>query len=143
MGWLSIKLLFTLVVVAASFMQRNPTARSLLAYDVAHVYLFNDIEYGPTLYAHCYSKDDDLGEQVLNWKESWDFSFGLDFFGGSEFYCRFKFNDESHLYPIYLQKRDQYNCFTCYWFITKNGPCRNPSNYTRNECHSWVGGVLG
>ncbi|KAI4331383.1 hypothetical protein MLD38_029574 [Melastoma candidum] len=137
MGWLSIKLLFTLVVLAASCI-------ASFAIDTAHIYIYNDIEYGPTLTVHCRSKDDDLGQRDIPPKFSWDFSFGLDMLTReTEIDCSFKFNDEAHLFPIYLQPRDEFDCMDCYWKITKAGPCRTDEDHNvAKPCDRWVGGVL-
>ncbi|KAI4342004.1 hypothetical protein MLD38_026668 [Melastoma candidum] len=93
-----IKLLFTLaIVVVTSFLPRNPVAVPIKRSDAdTHVYIYNELDLGPTLTVHCWSKDDDLGEQDLPPKFSWDFSFGLDAFGRTRFDCTFEWDDEVH-----------------------------------------------
>ncbi|KAF9624591.1 hypothetical protein IFM89_012013 [Coptis chinensis] len=53
----------------------------------ASVYLKNDIAENITLYAHCKSADNDLGKRILSYGQSFDWSFGINFFRTTLFWC--------------------------------------------------------
>ncbi|KAI4325425.1 hypothetical protein MLD38_030828 [Melastoma candidum] len=128
----SIKVLLTVMIVMTSAMLRNPNA----AFGRIHVHIYNFLDLGPTLTVHCWSKNDDLGEQELPPKDSWEFSFKLDFFGRTRFDCTFKWNDEVHRFPIYVQMRDNWACLNCTWVIYQAGPCRQNTG-SNDVCYHW------
>ncbi|KAI4325424.1 hypothetical protein MLD38_030827 [Melastoma candidum] len=120
------------MIVIATFILRSPTVVS----DRAHGYIYNKLDLGPTLTVHCWSKNDDLGEQDIPPKDFWQFSFGTDFFQRTRFDCTFKRNDEVHNYPIYVQTRDTWICGNCTWALYQSGPCRELEN--DKSCDHWA-----
>ncbi|CAI0418538.1 unnamed protein product [Linum tenue] len=74
---------------------------------------------------HCKSKDDDLGEHVLPYQQSFAWNFRPNFWQTTLFFCSFAWqgSGDSHSFDIYVQRRDQSRCVDCRWAITENGPC--------------------
>lgn len=130
----TIKLLHMSVVVMAMAvaLPRNQAA----CIDMHHVYIYNRLEIGPTLTVHCWSKDNDLGNQDIRPKDFWSFSFMLDISGNTQFNCTFKWNDETHRFPIYDQMRDRWACQICNWTINPVRPCRM-RDANNAACYSW------
>ncbi|XP_004517137.1 S-protein homolog 29-like [Cicer arietinum] len=95
-----------------------------------HVTITNKLETGTDLIVHCKSADDDLGVHVLHFDQLYGFSFGDTFFGITQFYCSFKWNNELKWFDIYISGRDE--CETCNWTIKQSGPC-----LSSNTCYEW------
>ncbi|OVA17451.1 Plant self-incompatibility S1 [Macleaya cordata] len=76
----------------------------------------NDISANTILTIHCKSKDDDLGEQKLSYKQYFSWRFRPNYWDTTVFWCNFWWYDSNgHLvqggYQVYKSKRDQYECF--------------------------------
>ncbi|XP_054806326.1 uncharacterized protein LOC129309002 [Prosopis cineraria] len=55
--------------------------------------------------------------------------------------CTFKWKDTSHLFPIYVDYRDNPYCLTeCTWSIKPDRPCRVDPNYSEiiYYCDTWI-----
>ena len=87
------------------------------------VSLTNNLEGKEDLNVHCKSKDDDLGQHLLHINQTFDWSFGPKFWGGTLFFCSFQWGKSPLLYlDAYVEKKD--TCEDCHWYIHKDGPCR-------------------
>ncbi|KAK9267160.1 hypothetical protein L1049_009580 [Liquidambar formosana] len=104
-----------------------------------HVKIKNQLRSGADLTVHCQSKDDDLGVQVLKIYHNFEFSFGTNILGGTRFYCRMQWQNESHYFDIYDQKRDSRACTEyCWWIVHEEGPCfLNPDGDYYDICFPW------
>jgi len=85
------------------------------------------------LTVHCKDKYHDLGTHILNYQDTYNFSFRPSFFWKVTLYfCRFVWEGEIHYFDIYKQNRDE--CVQCVWNIFKNGPCKMYPRY--NKCYA-------
>ena len=93
------------------------------------------------LIVHCKSKDDDLGVQTIHSGTFWSFSFKPNWFGGTDFYCKFQWSGSPQIYwfDIYEEKRDVHFCLDCHWSISPNasGPCRTSGETGESNCYEW------
>lgn len=90
-----------------------------------HVSIVNKLVENIDLTVHCKSKDNDLGIHVLHYGQSISWSFGLNYFGETRFYCSFQWNGgKLHWFDIYVERRDIGTCKTCDWFIVETSACR-------------------
>ncbi|KAJ4834837.1 hypothetical protein Tsubulata_041774 [Turnera subulata] len=90
------------------------------------VRVVNKLEDRQDLHLHCKSKDDDLGTQVVTPDGIWTFSFDPNFWGTTQFFCRFWWNGDSHWFHIYRASRhDPPLCpdENIIWEVKKTGPC--------------------
>ncbi|KAK6936533.1 Plant self-incompatibility S1 [Dillenia turbinata] len=88
------------------------------------VEIHNTIGPGVDLTVHCKSKDDDIGEQLLHFNDSFGFNFRPRFFfGGTLFFCSFKWGSEFKYFDVYDEDRDSDICHYCVWNIVPSGPC--------------------
>ncbi|KAE8687421.1 hypothetical protein F3Y22_tig00111022pilonHSYRG00714 [Hibiscus syriacus] len=55
----------------------------------ADVLIYNDLGYGTDLTLHCKSKNDDMGEQHLGYRNYFEFRFRPSIFMNTLFYCSF------------------------------------------------------
>ncbi|CAB4261978.1 unnamed protein product [Prunus armeniaca] len=72
------------------------------------------------LTVHCKSADDDLGKQLIHYGSTYGFHFRVNIFGGTQFYCSFKWPGQFHWFDIFIQDRD--HCKNCPWLIKADGP---------------------
>ncbi|CAN0842869.1 S-protein homolog 3 [Linum grandiflorum] len=90
---------------------------------------------------HCKSKQDDLGKKVIPKWQSWGWHFNPNLWGTTRFYCAFDWegNDGGwKWFDIYVDTRDQDECFDCKWVVTQRGPCRyNEEKNSYNICYDW------
>ncbi|KAG6629847.1 S-protein homolog 3-like [Carya illinoinensis] len=111
----------------------------------AHVRISNELDVGLDLKLHCKSEDNDLGEHLLHYNDSYyEFSFRPNLFGETLFYCSFEWNADDcpthHWFNIYEHNRDSPRCSECYWKVHLNGSCM--LNYDHNInlydlCYPW------
>ncbi|RDX94576.1 S-protein-like 2, partial [Mucuna pruriens] len=101
-----------------------------------HVYVKNALENGAELLLHCKSRDNDLGLQHLHHNESYEFSFKVNFFGTTQFYCSFQWGNNFHWFDIYIASRDD-RCKRCSWTVKQNGPCFSLPERTAEQCFPW------
>ncbi|XP_050909912.1 S-protein homolog 2-like [Lathyrus oleraceus] len=102
----------------------------------AHVNVTNSLKGNLDLTLHCNSGGPapiDLGIQVLKPGASFDWKTSFEI-NGRYYYCRFKWNTETHEYLIYRVDRD--TCRNCNWYITQSGPCKVQSP-NKSICDSW------
>ncbi|KAF5471121.1 hypothetical protein F2P56_011584 [Juglans regia] len=109
-----------------------------------HVRISNELDVGIDLKLHCKSGDNDLGEHLLHYNNSYyEFSFRPAVLGGTLFHCRFQWNVDDctalHRFDIYDARRDSVRCSECYWKVHLNGPCMlNYDDHNHYDlCYNW------
>jgi len=82
----------------------------------------------------CIVRNHDLGARILDYGETFEFSFSSNFFCEVPLYfCRFIWRGASHYFDIYNQNRDK--CVECMWNIFETGPCKVYPKYSK--CYAW------
>lgn len=105
-----------------------------------NVTILNDLGDGTDLKIHCQSHDDDLGEHVLKYQQSFGFHFRNNFFLVTIFNCQMSWNKESHSFDIYDAVRDRDYCGkggACNWSVRPTGPCLMVNKRVRFICYRW------
>ncbi|CAN8232421.1 unnamed protein product [Cochlearia groenlandica] len=102
------------------------------------VTITNDIGPGVALTIHCKSKDDDLGEHVLQPGQNFMFRFRPNWTESTIFTCSFKWSDQLKLFDIWTVPKDQAVCTNCNYSIKASGPCRS-GDYKKkfDKCFPW------
>ncbi|EEF45215.1 S-protein homolog 21 [Ricinus communis] len=91
-----------------------------------HVHIINDLTRH-TLNVHCKSKDDDLGPHLLQLGEEFHFTFRVNFWGTTLFWCNFKWGkNHGGDYHIFWYRDDLlYDCGyeqkNCIWSARNSG----------------------
>ena len=85
-----------------------------------HVMIINDLEEKLDLILHCKSGDDDLGEHLIHYDSTFEWSFRPNIFRTTLFYCSFQWKELPFKvwFDIYKYKIDQ-DCIQCNWIIKK------------------------
>jgi len=87
-----------------------------------------------SLTVHCREKHHDLGTHILNYGETYNFSFRPNIFWKVTLYfCRFIWIGADYSFDIYKQDRDE--CVQCIWNIFDRGACKIHPKH--NECYVW------
>ncbi|XP_021607741.1 S-protein homolog 5 [Manihot esculenta] len=81
------------------------------------VNITNNLGANIELNVHCKSKNDDLGQQQIPYKDFWYFKFRPNFWGTTLFYCSMNWEQISHWFNIYVDARDNPKCIICQWSI--------------------------
>ncbi|MCL7022715.1 hypothetical protein MKW94_026508 [Papaver nudicaule] len=90
----------------------------------------NDIDPNVPLTIHCWSSDDDLGEHILYYKQSFHWRFHVNIWQTTTFECDSSWHDpgngdqlHSMTFKAYRAKRDwEKNCVhDCLWSIRRDG----------------------
>ena len=104
----------------------------------AHVKVRNGLDGNLDLTLHCKSKDDDLGEKLLRYEQTFEFSFRpwTRLLATTLFYCSFRWQGACHWFDIYRKDRDKNICKDCDWTVTQAGPCRNDGP-GQLACYEW------
>jgi len=111
---------------------------SLLFLPTQHtdVIIINTLVGNQDLKIHCKSKDNDLGEHVLQKDQTFHWGFGISVFGNTLFFCSFQWgNSPLQHYDVYVENRDWLTCETCRWYIKEDGPCRYEHDHL--QCYNW------
>ncbi|OAY55432.1 hypothetical protein MANES_03G153800v8 [Manihot esculenta] len=102
------------------------------------VNITNNLGANIELNVHCKSKNDDLGQQQIPYKDFWYFKFRPNFWGTTLFYCSMNWEQISHWFNIYVDARDNPKCIICQWSIQAKGPCRfNCTSQNYDICFPW------
>jgi hypothetical protein len=103
------------------------------------VTITNTLSGNLDLNIHCKSGDDDLGPHLLHQGQSFSWSFGNNFFGGTLYFCSFQWNNEIHSFDVYDEDNDLLKCYksNCIWLIKQSGPCKVHPDEKHDECVSW------
>ncbi|KAJ7979695.1 Plant self-incompatibility protein S1 family [Quillaja saponaria] len=105
-----------------------------------HVHITQDLGPDVNLMVHCKSKDDDLGVHYLGFRQEYEISFRLTFWGKTLFFCGFNgFDGKLEYFDIYKVKRDgECGNLHCRWLIKHDGPCRfNAETGQYDICFPW------
>lgn len=82
------------------------------------VAILNNLSDNQDVKLHCQSKDDDLGVHVVPFNGTFEWSFRVNFWFTTLFYCQFTWRDASSTFNIYEAKRDDERCPTyCPWEV--------------------------
>ncbi|KAF7837365.1 Self-incompatibility protein [Senna tora] len=103
------------------------------------VRMTNDIGRDLVLTIHCRHEDEDLGEQVVQPRTNYEFSFIPNFWGTNLYTCQFSWEGGvSHFFDIFKMDRDYGHCTTCVWSIREYKPCRlNDQTHAFDDCFDW------
>ena len=130
--------------VAMSLITKTVILLSMLTLvwaDKVTVKITNTLEGKENLNVHCKSKNDDIGHHLLYYNQSFQWSFGPNFFWRTLFFCSFQWGNGDLLYfDVYIQNRDSFICSDdCHWYITKTGPCRYEDvvDSSVRKCYPW------
>ncbi|XP_028785456.1 S-protein homolog 29-like [Neltuma alba] len=95
------------------------------------VKVFNYLEHHQDLILHCRSEDDDLQPHRIGYGEHFEWSFRVNFFGRTQYYCSFQWPGAAlKWFDIYIGWRDDKLCDTCLWGIWEDRPCMlNTTDY--------------
>ncbi|CAL1414927.1 unnamed protein product [Linum trigynum] len=69
------------------------------------------------LIVHCQSKNDDLNAHAVPVGESFQWSFELNAFGGTFFWCKLAVQDKRLIFTAF----DHYGRYTVYWYVHDDG----------------------
>ncbi|XP_050216273.1 S-protein homolog 19-like [Mercurialis annua] len=134
-----LSLLITLLMFLVSFSDAFRLIRHKKTVNIT-----NDLDIGDfkDLILHCKSKNDDLGEHELVYKDSYSFTFRPDYWRTSQFFCFFKWEENNknrtEWFDIYIDERDKERGTICYWNIESPGPCMlNEATSKFDICFPW------
>ena len=87
------------------------------------VVILNNLPDNQEVTLHCQSQDDDLGIHVVPFNGTFEWSFRLNFWMTTLFYCQFTWRAASSTFNIYEAKRDgNIRCPTyCSWEVRDDG----------------------
>ncbi|PON40384.1 Self-incompatibility protein [Parasponia andersonii] len=130
-----------LFVLFVFLIATNVTEAGLL-YPKTEVSVTNYLQPDLNLTAHCKSKDDDLGVQVVPYGKKYTFTFQPSFWGNTLFFCGMRWNfSELKYFDIYDSARDNKICDKCKhydWIIRAAGPCMfNSGTNSFDACYEW------
>lgn len=102
------------------------------------VEMTNAITPNTALTVHCKSKDDDLGPHVLQNGQMYSFSFKVNWFLTTRFFCNFQWKSpqgaiESKWFDIYVAKPN-FTCTKCEWLIKADSVCRKTPGDPNLQC---------
>ena len=84
------------------------------------VKIINTIEESEKLTAHCKSKDDDLGIHEIFFGKDIEWTFKVNFWRTTKYYCYMSWGGKSLAFDAYDYDRDYRYCGSCIWkFQTK------------------------
>lgn len=126
---------FMLLTILVAF-QFNDGESSIFEKEKVTVYVVNNIT-NMKLGVRCKDKNNDAGYQVLDFNQSYAFTFRpMAIIEKSLWFCRFTWPNEFYYFDIYKEARDEDTCNTeCHWEINKSGPCR--VNGYNLDCYPW------
>lgn len=86
---------------------------------IANLLKSRKIEFNLTI--HCKSKDDDLGIHVLGYNKYFEWTFFINIWGTTLFFCGLNWRDASKTFDAYKVKRDKNRCNRCLWVAKNDG----------------------
>ena len=113
---------FLVIVLALAISSALSTPRL----DKHYVRIVNNLD-NSVLFYHCKSRDDDLGLRKLQPGENWQFSFHINFFGTTLFFCNFSYTNSSKIkfhavFDVFSTELTQ-DCggYNCIWIAKEDG----------------------
>uniref|UniRef100_A0A2C9UV39 S-protein homolog n=1 Tax=Manihot esculenta TaxID=3983 RepID=A0A2C9UV39_MANES len=94
----------------------------VLVYATIHARVINELGEGRCIIVHCQSKDDDLGYINLDNGSEFQWSFNINFWGTTLFFCDLQWKDSFAIHFNAFDANKDYNkCVTeCKWLINSN-----------------------
>ena len=88
-----------------------------------HVHVINMLGDGRSMSIHCQSKDNDPGNVILEYGSVTQWSFSINLWGTTLFYCNVQWDNSSrYQFDAYSNKRDHKRCLSeCHWIISNEG----------------------
>ncbi|KAG2674295.1 hypothetical protein I3843_13G112600 [Carya illinoinensis] len=88
-----------------------------------HIHVINRLGDGRSMNIHCRSKDNDVGNVVLEDGFETEWSFSVNFWGTTLFYCNVRWDNSSwYHFDAYSDDRDHKRCHSeCRWMISNEG----------------------
>ncbi|ESQ49719.1 hypothetical protein EUTSA_v10022073mg [Eutrema salsugineum] len=137
-------LLSFLIILKTSISFRNHSSTDgLLPFAPKHVVIINRINTRATLILHCINKGKDLGIRAVQFEESFDFKFRVNFRKTTRYTCTFNWPGHRATFAIFRVDRDDNPrskigvCRDCIWVIYEPGPCRAKSDGGGLTCFEW------
>ncbi|POO03362.1 Self-incompatibility protein [Trema orientale] len=121
---LLVALLFLSSLLTSTAIERQKhRERSLFGAPKTTVSILNALPEDLDLTVHCKSGDDDLGEKILQFNGTYEWSFHVNFGVTTLFFCSFSWRNAAGSFEIYKAKRDMnWRCPTyCSWAARDDG----------------------
>ncbi|KAK4268796.1 hypothetical protein QN277_022034 [Acacia crassicarpa] len=121
------------VMMLASSSSKSNGVDGFLMLVKTQVKVFNHLQTHKDLMIHCRSQDDDLLVHRLRYGEHFEWSFRVNFFARTQYYCSFEWPGATRWFDIYIGWRDDKLCDTCLWGIKEDRVCMlNTTDYIGN-----------
>ncbi|RXH98124.1 hypothetical protein DVH24_010449 [Malus domestica] len=112
-----------------------------------HVHVVNNLRAGKTLFAHCQSKNDDIGNRTIAPGAEITWSFKPNFFGTTLYWCYTRTDHEHTAFDVYWEEskhnwlRYRCNYKECFWIAKDDGFYIRVIPEKRDELiHKWEPG---
>ncbi|CAN6684699.1 unnamed protein product [Malus baccata var. baccata] len=112
-----------------------------------HVHVVNNLGAGKTLFAHCQSKNDDIGNRTIAPGAEITWSFKPNFFGTTLYWCYTRTDHEHTAFDVYWEEsthnwlRYRCNYKECFWIAKDDGFYIRVIPEKRDELiHKWEPG---
>lgn len=112
-----------------------------------HVHVVNNLGAGKTLFAHCQSKNDDIGNRTIAPGAEITWSFKPNFFGTTLYWCYTRMDHEHTAFDVYWEEskhnwlRYRCNYKECFWIAKDDGFYIRVIPEKRDELiHKWEPG---
>ncbi|KAF8074295.1 hypothetical protein N665_1115s0011 [Sinapis alba] len=121
---------FLFILETSSSFGNHSSIDGLLPFAPKHVVITNRINTGVTLILHCRNKEKDFGIRAVQFLQSFDFSFHVNFRKTTRYTCTFNWPGHRATFAIFRVDRDDSPkskigvCRECIWVIYEPGPCR-------------------
>lgn len=118
---------YLLVITAATEKPSFASSKGYAAFSEWKVTVINQLSPGKTLFLRCKSKDDDLGDQILQVGQSFSWEFKVNFFATTLFWCKMRTSSNKHVaMEVFWPERQDwlgYRCDygLCNWNAKDNG----------------------
>ncbi|KAK9006014.1 hypothetical protein V6N11_035068 [Hibiscus sabdariffa] len=107
-----------------SLLSQTNFGEALLKGRKYHVHVANGFSNNNQLTIHCASKDDDLGEHVLQVSQEWSWSFRENFWGTTQFWCNMNGEGHSKTVDVFVMEwgfLDTCGDKECFWSVRDDG----------------------
>lgn len=86
------------------------------------VWIYNNLGPALDLTIHCKFKKDDLGTHVILYQSNYQWSFHVNFWETTLFFCGLSWQEGSGVFDIFVAMRDEYRCpYQCNWIACTDG----------------------
>lgn len=148
-GFQSYVFFFVCVAIALSapcLGNSNENSSAGVPYGTWHVHVVNNLSAGKTLFAHCKSKSDDLGERNLAPGTEFNWSFKVNFWGTTLYWCYMSTGQKHAAFDVFwvegkhIWLRYRCNWKDCIWIAKDDGIYIKVIPENRDEfSHNWEG----